>query len=344
MGPRHVLWMVVLLALSPAAVAAEASVSHEPPVCFRPAWHASILASLPTPAADVSASVVFRQEGTLFWYEARFAAHEGRLLAVLPPPARAGMSVEYALVVCSPGELQWRSGVFVVPVQETCATPEAPLVRSARTLVVLRDGGAPEKPPGFDMGDMASQVLDRTTQLDPESRAGTRPHAPPQAGPLVSVPDVDRGGTGSPTQSQPLLSPPARVRLRLRGSSRGEILGQLLEVQQGGLVVRPQGQPTSRLVAFETIERVQTSNGRRSRTWRYASYGGLLVLAGVSVARRTEPAGVAGFVWGLALSPIGVGLGAVVGAASPAELWQDVPESTWIRPERRVSVRFSVGF
>jgi hypothetical protein len=349
MRPRHVrCWTVVLLVLTPAAVAAEGSLSHESPVCFRPLEHASIVASLTAASADVSASVLFRQEGTVFWYEAPFAAREGRQLAVLPAPARAGMRVEYALVVRSPQELQWRSEVFVVPVRETCGATEVPFVGSARKLTVLRDGDAPEKPPGFDAGDVATQVVDRTIQLEPESRVRSRPEAVAGAEvPAASAPGAGHGGTkpSARAQPQPLLSPPGRVRLWLRGSAPGVIVGQLLEVQERGLLVRPQDEYTPRVVGFESIDRAQVSYSRRSRIWSYAGYGGLLVLAGVWAASSPDLGGYGGLAWGLALSPIGVGVGACVGiAAGPAEKWQEMPASAWNRSDRRVSLRFSVGF
>ncbi len=161
-------------------------------------------------------------------------------------------------------------------------------------------------------------------------------------------------------QVPPPLEPGQRVRVTARdsiGQPRGRLVGMVVTVTAENIVVEQRGDQLT--IPREVVTRLEVSRGRKSNVGKGAAFGflggaGLGALLGAVVGasaqrgdfcqRDSGCAGEYALIGGAAFGVLGAGIGAIVGAASKTDRWEEVPLdrlSVGFAPQR--DGRFALG-
>lgn len=127
----------------------------------------------------------------------------------------------------------------------------------------------------------------------------------------------------------------ARVRLKLTEGGSKTVEGYFVAHSEDSLRIKPVGADDTLAFALRDITRLEVSRGRHARAGQGALLGagiGMLAGLGLGVAASTEQSSFCCDVGGgeiagasAILGALGAGVGAVIGAHSHGERWQEVP-------------------
>ena len=143
---------------------------------------------------------------------------------------------------------------------------------------------------------------------------------------LVLTPLTTAAGQGA------IAAPGARIRVSAQGLATTQVVGTVVALHADTLVLAPQSGRGLLALPLESVQRLDVSRGRKSLAGAGAGIGGVIGAVSGAVwgaASCAEPSFVApeqcAIMGGLLVGAGGALLGAVVGALSKTERWQEVP-------------------